>query len=66
MELTVKELRNLLFNVSAQDMTIRDFRKMLFDVENQDQKLTDQFNTFLKMEGDFIQANEANEKMLKA
>ena len=36
-EITIKELRLILFNVPDQDITIKELRRQLFNVDNQDQ-----------------------------
>jgi hypothetical protein len=35
-EITVRELRQLLFNVKDQEMTVADLRRLLFDEQNQE------------------------------
>ena len=34
--LTVRELRNLLYEVKDQGMTVEQLRRMLFEIDNQD------------------------------
>jgi len=36
-EITIKELRLILFNVPDQDIMIKELRRKLFNVDNQDQ-----------------------------
>ena len=37
--MTVRELREILFDVENQELTVRELRAILFDVEEQDEKL---------------------------
>lgn len=39
--MTTRELRQMLFNVTDQDMTVRELREKLFSVTEQDEELTD-------------------------
>ena len=39
MNITIEELRHLLFEIKTQDMTVRELRSKLFDEENQDFEL---------------------------
>ena len=41
MNLTVKQLRQILFNLEDQEMTVKQLRKRLFYLNNQDEKITD-------------------------
>ena len=38
--MTVKELREILFEVKNQDLTVKELREILFEVKNQDDELT--------------------------
>lgn len=49
MNITVEQLRRLLFNIDNQEMTVKELRSRLFDVANQEQKVTDEFNFFKKI-----------------
>ena len=37
--MTVRELREMLFNVENQELTVKELRAILFEVEEQDEKL---------------------------
>jgi hypothetical protein len=39
--MTVRELRELLFNVNNQNLTIAELRSILFRIENQDKELNE-------------------------
>lgn len=39
--MTVRELRQMLFNVDNQEMTVKELRALLFKVAEQDEELTD-------------------------
>lgn len=39
--MTVRELREMLFNVENQEMTVRELRELLFNVDDQDEELTE-------------------------
>lgn len=39
--MTVRELRQMLFHVSNQQMTVKELRDLLFEVEDQDNVLED-------------------------
>ena len=39
--MTVRELRQMLFNVNNQELTVKELRAILFDVNEQDAELTD-------------------------
>lgn len=38
--MTVRELREMLFNVENQELTVKELRAILFEVEEQDKELT--------------------------
>ena len=37
--MTVRELREMLFNVENQELTVKELRAILFEVEEQDEEL---------------------------
>lgn len=39
--MTVRELRQMLFNVDNQELTVKELRDILFAVDEQDNELTD-------------------------
>ena len=45
---TVREIRQFLTAVEAQEMSVRDLRRLLFEVEAQDQPLKGPFLTFIR------------------
>lgn len=45
--MTVRELRQMLFNVDNQELTVKELRDILFDVKEQDNELTDTQLTIL-------------------
>lgn len=46
MKLTIRELREILFNIEKQDMTIRELRLQLFDVGGQDKEVSNMDELF--------------------
>lgn len=39
--MTVRELRNILYNVENQELTVKELRAMLFEIEEQDEEFTE-------------------------
>ena len=39
--MTVRELRNMLFNVDNQELTIKELRAILFEIDKQDEEITE-------------------------
>ncbi len=46
MKLTIRELREILFNIENQDMTICELRLKLFDVDEQDKENESMYELF--------------------
>lgn len=39
--MTVRELRNMLFNVDDQELTVKELRAILFEIDEQDEEITE-------------------------
>lgn len=39
--MTVRELRNMLFNVDNQELTVKELRAILFEIEEQDKEFSE-------------------------
>lgn len=48
--MTPRELREILYHLSNQEMTVKELRKMLFEITDQDGELEPSFSMWLKLE----------------